>query len=63
MLILSLPVDQGKPLLNLALSDKELGLVDADLIRPQVDMKALNNSLALEQAVRQQMGIQTLRRQ
>jgi hypothetical protein len=26
-------------------------------------MKALNNSLALEQAVRQQMGIQTLRRQ
>lgn len=63
MLILSLPADQGKPLLNLALSDKEMGLVDADLIRPQVNMKALSNSLALEQAVRAQMGIQTLRRQ
>jgi len=63
MLILSLPADQGKPLLNLALSDKELGLIDDDLIRPQVDMKALNNSLALEQVVRQQLGIQTLRRQ
>ncbi len=63
MLILSLPVDQGRPLLNLALSDKELGLIDDDLIRPQVDMKALNNSLALEQVVRQQMGIHTLRRQ
>lgn len=63
MLILSLPADQGKPLLNLALSDKELGLVDADLIRPQVNMKALNNSLALEQAVKAQMGIQLLRRQ
>lgn len=63
MLILSLPADQGRPLLNLALSDKELGLIDADLIRPQVEMKALNNSLALEQIVRQQLGIQTLRRQ
>ena len=63
MLILSLPTDQGRPLLNLALSDKELGLIDADLIRPQVEMKALNNSLALEQIVRQQLGIQTLRRQ
>ena len=50
-------------MLNLALSDKELGLIDDDLIRPQVDMKALNNSLALEQVVRQQMGIHTLRRQ
>lgn len=63
MLILSLPADQGKPLLNLALSDKELGLIDADLIRPQVNMKALNNSLALEQAVRAQMGVHILRRQ
>ncbi|MGE5451544.1 MAG: C39 family peptidase [Acidobacteriota bacterium] len=63
MLILSLPADQGKPLLNLALSDRELGLVDTDLVKPQINMKALNNSLALEQAVKAQMGIQTLRRQ
>lgn len=63
MLILSLPADQGRPLLNLALGDKELGLIDADLIRPQVNMNALNNSLALEQAVKAQLGIHTLRRQ
>lgn len=63
MLVLSPSPDQGKPLLNLALSDRELGLIDDDLIRPQVDMKALNNSLALEQVVRQQMGVQILRRQ
>lgn len=63
MLVLSPSPDQGKPLLNLALSDKELGLIDDDLIRPQVDMKALNNTLALEQVVRKQMGVQILRRQ
>lgn len=63
MLVLSLPPDQGKPLLNLALSDRELGLIDGDQIRPLIDMRALNNSLALEQVVRQQMGIQILRRQ
>ena len=63
MLVLSPSPDQGKPLLNLALSDRELGLIDDDLIRPQVDMKALNNTLALEQVVRKQMGVQILRRQ
>lgn len=56
------PKDQPATLAKLALSDRELGVVDGDLIRPEAVLPSLDRSEALQRAVQSGLGVFTLRK-
>jgi predicted double-glycine peptidase len=56
------PKDKPQTLARLALSDRELGVIDGDLIRPEAVLPQLDRSEALQRAVQSGLGIFTLRK-
>ena len=56
------PKDKPTTLANLALSDRELGVVDTDLIRQEAVLPQLDRTEALQRAVQSGLGVFTLRK-
>ncbi len=56
------PKSQPTTLARLSLSDRELGVVDVDLIRPEAVLPQLDRSEALQRAVQSGLGVFTLRK-
>jgi len=56
------PKSQPTTLAKLSLSDRELGVVDGDLIRPEAVLPQLDRSEALQRAVQSGLGVFTLRK-
>jgi predicted double-glycine peptidase len=57
------PKDKPATLANLSLTDRELGVVDPDLIRTDAVFPQLDRTEALQRAVQSNLGIFTLRKQ
>lgn len=63
LFVVNLPANsERQPVNKLALSDKELGVVDSDTVRAQANMPALDRSDALRSAVQAGIGIYNLRK-
>lgn len=62
LFILTLPASAGQPVTDLALSDRELGVVDSDTVRQQAVLSIPDHSDALRNAVQNGMGIFNLRK-
>jgi uncharacterized protein len=56
------PKSRPTTLAKLALTDRELGVIDGDLIRPQAVLPQLDRTEALQRAVESGLGIFTLRK-
>jgi predicted double-glycine peptidase len=56
------PKNQPTTLAKLSLSDRELGVVDGDLIRPEAVLPQLDRTEALQRAVQSGLGVFTLRK-
>ncbi len=56
------PKSQTTTLAKLSLSDHELGVIDADLIRPEAVLPQLDRSEALQRAVQSGLGLFNLRK-
>jgi predicted double-glycine peptidase len=56
------PKSQPSTLARLSLSDRELGVIDNDLIRPDAVLPPIDRTEALQRAVQSSLGIFTLRR-
>jgi hypothetical protein len=56
------PKSQPQTLAKLSLSDRELGVVDGDLIRPEAVLPQIDRTEALQRAVQSGLGVFTLRR-
>lgn len=56
------PKDNPTTLANLSLSDRELGVIDTDLIRPEAVLPQLDRTEALQRAVQSGLGTFNLRR-
>ena len=54
------PKDKPQTLTNLALSDKELGVIDTDVIRIEAVLPQIDHTEALQRAVQTHLGIFTL---
>lgn len=54
------PKDKPQTLANLALSDRELGVIDGDLIRTEAVLPQIDRTEALQRAVQSNLGIFTL---
>ena len=63
LFVLSLPASAGKPLPNLALTDRELGVIDSDAVRKQAVMSTPDRTDALREAVQAGLGIFNLHKQ
>ncbi|TAK94124.1 MAG: peptidase C39 family protein [Aquabacterium sp.] len=63
LFLLSLPADTGKPLTNLALTDRELGVIDSDSVRKQAVLTSPDRTEALRNAVQAGIGVFNLRKQ
>jgi predicted double-glycine peptidase len=63
LFVLYPPKDQPTTLARLALSDRELGVVDDDLVRTQAVLPNLDRVEALQRAVQANLGIYNLRKQ
>lgn len=57
------PPKDRQPVARLALTERELGVVDGDLVRPQAVLPALDRTEALQRAVQSGLGIFNLRKQ
>ena len=57
------PKDKPATLALLSLSDRELGVIDSDLVRPEAVLPQLDRTEALQRAVQTGLGIFTLRKQ
>jgi uncharacterized protein len=57
------PKDKPTTLARLSLTDRELGVVDGDLVRPEAVLPQLDRAEALQRAVQSGLGIFTLRKQ
>ena len=56
------PKSQPTTLANLSLTDRELGVIDGDLIRPDAVLPPMDRTEALQRAVQSGLGIFTLRK-
>jgi len=63
LFLLSLPPDQGKPVNLLRLKDRELGVIDSDLLRAQAALPPLDRTDALRNAVQGGLGLFNLFKQ
>jgi len=57
------PKSKPTTLALLSLSDRELGVIDGDLVRPEAVLPQLDRTEALQRAVQSGLGIFTLRKQ
>jgi predicted double-glycine peptidase len=63
LFLLNLPANSDKqPLTKLALTDKELGVVDGDVVKAQAKLPKADHSDALRNAVQSNLGIYNLRK-
>lgn len=62
LFILSLPASAGQPLTNMAMTDRELGVIDSDSVRQQAILSVPDHADALRNAVQAGMGIFNLRK-
>jgi predicted double-glycine peptidase len=62
LFLLSLPETAGQPLTNLALTDRELGVVDSDSVRSQAVLSSPDRTEALRNAVQAGIGVFNLRK-
>jgi hypothetical protein len=63
LFILNLPASMGPPLTKLALTDRELGVIDGDEVRKQASLPIPDRSEALRNAVQAGIGIYNLHKQ
>ena len=56
------PKSKPTTLANLSLTDRELGVIDGDLIRPEAVLPQLDRTEALQRAVQSGLGTFTLRK-
>ena len=62
LFLLTLPESMGKPLTKLALSDRELGVIDNDSVRKGTVLAVPDHADALRNAVQSGMGVFNLRK-
>jgi predicted double-glycine peptidase len=63
LFVLNLPASMGTPLTKLALTDRELGVIDGDEVRKQASLPTPDRSEALRNAVQAGIGIYNLHKQ
>ena len=63
LFVLYPPKDKPATLARLSLTDRELGVVDGDLVRPEAVLPQLDRTEALQRAVQSGLGIFNLRKQ
>jgi len=63
LFVLSLPPDQGKPVNLLRLKDRELGVIDPDMLKAQAALPPPDHADALRNAVQNGLGIYNLFKQ
>jgi predicted double-glycine peptidase len=63
LFVLYPPKDKPTTLTHLLLTDRELGVIDGDLVRPEAVLPNLDRIDALQRAVQSGLGIFTLRKQ